>query len=88
MRPKTRYQIEQRYEVDQIFQDSDGWWVWLKPGYWSSNMECGTIHEMTIKECCEQMVYVERAPKDVVERSGHSWEEVKSIYQHEPARMD
>ncbi len=60
MKPRTRADIAAHPAVEQIFHDSDGWWVWLHDEYWSSNMECGTIHEMTIRECCEQMQYVER----------------------------
>ncbi|TFG82819.1 MAG: hypothetical protein E4G74_02150 [Erysipelotrichales bacterium] len=67
---RTRTDIERHHAVDQMFRDSDGWWVWLKAGYWSTNMECGTIHEMTIGECCEQMQYVERAPLEIMQRGG------------------
>ena len=45
-------------EWDGCFEDSlgrevQGRWVYLKEGWISPEMECGTIHEPTIKACCE-----------------------------------
>ncbi len=87
MKVRTRKDIEGRYEVVEMFSEPDnGWWVYLKPGYWCSAMECGTIHEDTIRECCDMMQYVERAPTEYVENSGHGWDEVNAIYEEENAQ--
>lgn len=86
MKTRTRRDIENRFEVVKMFNDCEGWWVWLKPGYWCSAMECGTIHEDTIRECCDMMQYVERAPTKYVENSGHDWDEVNAIYAEEDSR--
>ena len=44
-------------EWDGCFEDSagrevQGRWVYLKDEFISPDMECGTIHEATLKECC------------------------------------
>ena len=39
--------------VKEVYQDSDGYWVSLNsPWHWGG---CGTVHEDTIKECCNQL---------------------------------
>ena len=38
--------------------DGPSWWVSLKPGFVCPAMECGTIHERTIKEVCDLMTTV------------------------------
>lgn len=60
--PRTLQQFNDHPWVGKAFRDSDGYWVWLKPGYWSTNMECGTLHEYTVKELIEQWQYV--GPRD------------------------
>lgn len=47
-------------EWDGCFTDASGRevkgrWVYLKPGFICEAMECGTIHEATIRECCEML---------------------------------
>lgn len=47
-------------EDDGCFQDSRGRdllgrWVYLKEGYISPENECGTIHESSIRACCEYL---------------------------------
>jgi hypothetical protein len=76
-KPKTKAQILADPRVDQFFHDGDGWWCWLKPGYWSSNMECGTLHEDTIREVVEQFDYVEKAPLDYIKQAGYELREAQ-----------
>lgn len=57
--PRTLQQFNDHPWVDKAFRDDDGYWVWLKPQFWSSNMECGTLREDTVKELVEQWQYVE-----------------------------
>ena len=33
----------------------DGIWVYLKEGFINTRLECGTIHEHTVAECCNQL---------------------------------
>jgi hypothetical protein len=35
--------------------DQNGYWVNLTNGFISTNMECSSIHEMTIRECCDYL---------------------------------
>ena len=44
--------------VDSVSDErgyGDGIWVYLKKGYINQRLECGTIHEHTIAECCQQL---------------------------------
>lgn len=40
-------------EIADICVDDDGIWIYLKAGFKSTHMECGTIHEETYKKCYE-----------------------------------
>jgi len=47
-------------EWDGCFEDAlgrevQGRWVYLKAGYICQSAECGTIHEPSIKLCCEAL---------------------------------
>lgn len=33
----------------------DGVWVYLKANFVNTHLECHTIHERTVRECCEQL---------------------------------
>ena len=33
----------------------DGIWVYLKEGFTNERLECSTIHEYTVAECCGQL---------------------------------
>ncbi len=40
--------------IDEVLDERDqdnGWWVYLKTGWWSPNTETHCIHEDTLKEC-------------------------------------
>ena len=44
--------------VSQVFDESgcgDGIWVHLKEGFVNERLECGTIHEYNIADCCQQL---------------------------------
>ncbi len=47
--------IKQHYAVESVATDSDGFWVYLKPEYISTPMECGTIHEKSWTDCWKTM---------------------------------
>ena len=58
---KTKADILNHPAVDDLHQEDDGcwdapgWWCYLKPGYISVDMECGTIHERTIADVCNKI---------------------------------
>jgi len=55
--PRTIAQVKADPRVQSIHQEWNGpspsWWVYLKPGLVCPHMECGTIHEETIKDVCD-----------------------------------
>jgi hypothetical protein len=58
-------------EWDGCFTDSwgrevQGRWVYLRRGYITDQMECGTIHERSIKDCCELVNSARRVTRDEV----------------------
>jgi hypothetical protein len=64
-KPRTRKDIENDPRVASIHTEDDGYgntdeemerdsyWVYLKSDWVSPAGECGTIHEKTIRACCE-----------------------------------
>jgi len=53
--PRTLADLKADPRVDWISderRDGNGWWVYLKGEWFSTHVDCGTIHEDTIKECC------------------------------------
>jgi len=66
-KPRTLADIKRDPRVESVHQEDDGcyqdsrgryvlaYWVHLKPGYICDAMECGTIHEPTIKRVLEMM---------------------------------
>jgi hypothetical protein len=58
-------------EWDGCFSDSlgrelEGRWVYLKRGYICPSMECGTIHESSIKACCARLNEARRVTREEV----------------------
>jgi hypothetical protein len=41
--------IKKHFAVEQIYKDSDGWWVILNDGY--EFFGCVSIHEYTLTRC-------------------------------------
>lgn len=58
---RTKKDIENHPGVDSIHKEDDGcwetpaWWVYLKEGWINPEMECGTIHQRTIKDVCDEI---------------------------------
>jgi len=53
---RTMRDIRNDKRVSQVFNEGvDGIWVHLKDGFINSRLECGTIHEYTIADCCQQL---------------------------------
>ena len=50
---KTIAEIQADPRVDSLHKEESGWWLYLRSGWTCPAMECGTIHESTIKECAE-----------------------------------
>ena len=61
---KTKKDIQSHPGVASIHKEDDGcyntpsWWVYLKEGWISPEMECGIIHERTIKDICDKVNYI------------------------------
>jgi hypothetical protein len=49
-------------EVSDERNNGDGVWFYLKSEYWNYEMECGIIHEQTLRECLSQLKYVKLKP--------------------------
>jgi|TARA_R100000030_G_scaffold19852_1_gene14149 hypothetical protein len=55
---RTYADMERDPRVDWISDErgtGEGIWVYLKEGYINDHLECGTIHEHTVAECCLQL---------------------------------
>jgi hypothetical protein len=53
---KTMRDLRNDKRVSQVFDEGvDGIWVHLKDGFINNRLECGTIHEYTIADCCQQL---------------------------------
>jgi hypothetical protein len=74
-------------EHDGGFGDGPSYWCYLKSGYVSPEMECGSIHEPTIKAVCELLNNARRLTVAEIEEGymttaslaecRQSWNEVK-----------
>jgi len=62
--------------VDSLGRELKGRWVYLKTGYISPHMECGTIHESSIKACCELLNDARRMTEDEFDTCGYTLEEI------------
>lgn len=53
-KPRTLSQLRAHPWVSEIDEEFDnGYWLYLKNGYWSPEMESTTLHEMTVKTLCD-----------------------------------
>ncbi len=93
MTKKTRTVADIRSHpyVESTHTEDDGYredgrparWVYLLPGYISPEMECGTIHEGTVSECCELLDSARRATLEEIERQGYTLEEAQANWAKE-----
>ena len=59
--PTTFAQLASDPRVSDVYREpGNGTWVHLRQGYICPEMECGTIHESTVAECCRLMRGVRR----------------------------
>ena len=61
-KPRTLAQLKAHPWVAGIDDETDsgnGWWLYLKEGYWSPEMETTSLHEMTIRQLCDVFSRVE-----------------------------
>jgi hypothetical protein len=70
-------------EWDGCFEDAwgrecQGRWVYLHTGYISPSTECSTIHERSVKNCCEDLNDCRRCTPEELER--YSPEELAQAY--------
>jgi hypothetical protein len=71
--PRNLKQLEADPRVASVHTEYDGYgdgmmahrksyWVYLKPGLICSSMGCGSIHEKSVRACCEMMADVVTDP--------------------------
>ena len=62
MKNSTTIKIPKKYQhmIDEVLKDQDGYWVYLKDGYYSPTLDCGTIHEDTIKDVLKEIRKIEK----------------------------
>ena len=59
-KPRTLAQLKAHPWVEGVdTEDDNGYWLYLKNGYWSPEMETTSIHEMTVYELCDVFSRVE-----------------------------
>lgn len=56
---KTLTNIRNHSAVESAVKDLDGYWIFLKDGYINPHLECGIIHERSLKECISQLNQIE-----------------------------
>lgn len=60
--PKTLEKYQHLIDfISDEREDKNGYFVYLKTGFICPDMECGTIHESTLKACAEQLKTVHKA---------------------------
>ena len=60
-RPRTLSQLKAHPWVMDIDEEvNNGYWLYLKEGYWSPEMETTSLHEMTVKALCDVFSRVEK----------------------------
>lgn len=57
MKNNTKINVPKKYEhmIDEIYKDSDGYWVYSKASYMFPNTECHTAHEYTQAEILKEI---------------------------------
>jgi len=81
--------VESTHTENDGFREDDrpARWVYLLAGYISPDMECGTIHEGTVAECCELLNGSRRATLEEIERAGYTLKEAHENWAVEDGTM-
>ena len=59
--PRTLQQLKDHPWVEEVEkEEGNGYWLYLKEGYWSPEMETTSLHEFTITELIDKFTRVER----------------------------
>lgn len=59
-KPRTLAQLKAHPWVQGVEEEDDnGYWLYLKSGYWSPQMETSSLHEMTVRDLCNMFNLVE-----------------------------
>lgn len=69
--------------TDALDRERPGRWVYLKPGYICPSMECGTIHEASIRDCCEMLNESRRCTPEEVEQAGYTLADAQASWDEE-----
>ena len=57
--PQTLQQLRKDFRVESVSDERGGWyndgiWLYLRPG-WTYENYVSSVHEFTVKECCEEL---------------------------------
>ena len=66
---KLLVKIKAHEAVQDVFRDSDGWWVWLYTDWVNPELECSQIHEQTLTGCLSVLRGVKRRDQWMQEQS-------------------
>ena len=88
---RTAADIRNHPYVDSLHAEHDGcfsydgasYWCYLKPGFISPDMECGSIHEATIKDVCEKLNNARPATLEEVKAAGYELKEAQANWDAE-----
>ena len=58
----TIQEVREHQLVQSLHSEDGWWWCHLIEGYWIPSMECGTIHESTIREVARLLKTAEVDP--------------------------
>lgn len=64
--PKTLIKACERNadKVEQVGNEgSDGYWIYLRAGFWNPEEETVAIHEFTVSDCLDKLRAVEPDPR-------------------------
>lgn len=93
---RTANDIRNHPYVQSLHQEYDGcfsydrpsWWCYLKPGYISPEMECGSIHEPTIKGVCELLNTTRKATLEEIKQQGYTLAEARETWTETEQRIN
>ncbi len=62
--------------TDSLGRELQGRWVYLKTGFICPSMECGTIHEPSVKACCELLNECRPMTDDELRHAGYGDDDI------------
>ncbi len=69
--PKTLASACQKYSdrIESVeYEGDDGYWIYMKSGWWNPHLESSMIHEHTVKACLWQLPLICADPRPADKR--------------------